>query len=117
MIGKKCIVKDCSNIITVRGRYCCKHRSRLQRTGTVEPSQKAINRFQPVILKTGYIRINIEGKRVHQHKYVMEQFIGRKLKPDECVHHINKITTDNRIENLQLMTMSEHSKFHRHFFF
>lgn len=50
--------------------------------------------------------------RVLEHVYVMEQMLGRKLAPNECVHHINHIRTDNRIENLALMTKSEHSRLH-----
>lgn len=50
--------------------------------------------------------------RVLEHVYVMEQAIGRRLRPEECVHHINHIRTDNRLENLQLMTRSEHARMH-----
>lgn len=113
MIGKTCNVLNCSNIITVRGKYCCKHRSRLQRTKTTEPSKKALNRFQPVIQKNGYIRININGKRVLEHIFIMEQFISRKIKLSECVHHKNGIKNDNRIENLELISKSNHQKIHR----
>jgi len=43
----------------------------------------------------------------------MEEHIGRKLTPDENVHHINEDRGDNRIENLKLVSRAEHiSEFH-----
>lgn len=48
--------------------------------------------------------------RVKKHRYEMELHIGRYLKPTEDVHHINGIRDDNRIENLQVLLHSEHSR-------
>lgn len=63
---------------------------------------------------SGYVSARFPGiaSPVLQHRWVMEQHLGRKLQTDEIVHHINHDGYDNRIENLQLMTSSEHSRHH-----
>ncbi len=49
---------------------------------------------------------------VLQHRWVMEQHLGRELESDEVVHHKNQDGFDNRIENLEVMSKSEHSRHH-----
>lgn len=62
----------------------------------------------------GYIELtNGENKGKGQHRIIMENHLGIKLTANECVHHRNGIRSDNRIENLEIMTRSEHMKFHR----
>lgn len=54
---------------------------------------------------------NKEGY-IMEHILVMEAILGRWVKEDEVVHHINKNREDNRKENLMLMTASEHISMH-----
>ena len=49
---------------------------------------------------------------VGEHTLIMEKHIGRHLKPEEVVHHVNRDRKDNRIQNLQLMTDVEHKRLH-----
>lgn len=61
----------------------------------------------------GYIEITTgENKGRLEHSVLMEAHIGRRLLPHECVHHIDGNRSNNKIENLQIMTRSEHARHH-----
>lgn len=49
---------------------------------------------------------------VYNQIVVLEKKLGRRLKKTEISHHINGDCTDDREDNLQAMTRSEHSKLH-----
>lgn len=60
----------------------------------------------------GYHTSHEKGKRIKTHRLVMEKHLGRTLQRNEHIHHINGIKTDNRIENLQIVSRVEHVKIH-----
>lgn len=47
------------------------------------------------------------------HRVVLENKLGRILTKEEHAHHKNGDKNDNREENLEVLTVSEHSKFHK----
>lgn len=50
---------------------------------------------------------------VLEHVRVMELELGRRLRPDECVHHRDHDRRNNTRPNLELMLKGAHSKHHR----
>ena len=59
------------------------------------------------IYRNGYVVIKINGRRIAEHRLVMEQAIGRPLRTSETAHHKNGDRTDNRLENLELWSTSQ----------
>ena len=52
------------------------------------------------------------GKRCREHRVIMTRYLGRPLLPHEIVHHINGDGHDNRIKNLSVATVGEHTSHH-----
>jgi hypothetical protein len=71
-----------------------------------------------IISSHGYIKVRIEKGHhladsngyAYEHRVVVEAVLGRRLRPNEVIHHVNHDTTDNRPENLQVLLKGEHSQ-------
>ena len=67
--------------------------------------------------KYGYIVIydkSFKNGYYLEHRFIMENKIGRKLTSSEHIHHINGNKSDNRIENLEIISNGDHKRFHQH---
>jgi hypothetical protein len=53
-----------------------------------------------------------DGRKVLEHRHVVEQRIGRPLLAGEHIHHRNGDKADNRDENLAVLTNREHRLLH-----
>ena len=79
--------------------------------GKARLPQFAEFRFRPTGKpKHTYKQMKVDGKVVRVHRYLMEQYLGRKLDRDEHVHHINGNSRDNRIENLMVIGNADHQR-------
>jgi hypothetical protein len=59
-----------------------------------------------------YKALKIDGKRIDEHRYLVEKVIGRKLKRNEVVHHKDGNKRNNDLLNLEILSLSEHSSMH-----
>lgn len=51
---------------------------------------------------------------ISEHRLIARQLVGgRRLERHEEVHHINGVTDDNRLENLEVLVHAEHALRHR----
>ena len=64
-------------------------------------------------MSSEYETKTINGKERPVHILLMEEILGRPLKENEVVHHINGDKRDNRPENLQVLDRGKHTSLHK----
>lgn len=109
-----------ANLRLGKGKYCnrsCMVEYRVKNKLFVAEKNAQWKGGRIIHKRTGYVHVlnrreNDSRKYIQEHVLVMEEEMGRRIEKDEIVHHINHIRTDNRIENLQLMKRSDHSRMH-----
>lgn len=74
------------------------------------------HRYGKIVYRYLYLPGNpmeVSGHYVAEHRIVAAQKIGRSLRSDDIVHHINGDTLDNRPENLEVTTRAAHASIHQ----
>jgi len=96
------------------------HAQRVRRYGdpnyvTPEAQRRASNRTA-MLRRVTEVKPNTYRKLYgrHEHRVIAEQMLGRPLKRNEIVHHIDGNKHNNDPSNLQVMTQSEHVREHWH---
>jgi HNH endonuclease len=54
----------------------------------------------------------IEGKKIAEHRHIVEELLGRKLVRDDVVHHVDGDPLNNDPDNLIVLSRSEHMRLH-----
>lgn len=99
-----CKIDGCDREQWARG-YCSTCYQRWWKNGSAEKRLRA-PAGSGHTTKRGYREITVNGVTVREHRYVMEQILGRPLLPGETVHHKNGNRSDNRPDNLELWVTS-----------
>lgn len=114
--AKQCKVEGCDRSGNKALGFCSGHYQRhLSGKDTTTPlkERQALGEWGPWLKDgSGYVyrtRTNLETRKRDeqlQHRLVMSEIVGRELRKEETVHHINGVRDDNRPENLELWSHS-----------
>lgn len=92
-----CAAAACDRLARCAG-YCNMHYSRLKRTGSLERRLAPAGSWHLSV--QGYMVGTRNGKTVLQHRWIVEQALGKPLPHNAEIHHLNGDKTDNRPCNL-----------------
>jgi len=106
--GKEVLANNPHNPNTPRQREAVRAAGKL-RVGELNPNWKGGKAW---VDHKGYHRVRRDGRYILEHRWVMEKHLKRRLSPGEDVHHINGNKTDNRVENLAVLSRTDHMKLH-----
>lgn len=107
-----CTVKGCNRTAEKRG-FCQMHYRRWQRHGDPLMVKKRANGSGCIYIdREGYFRVQFGRRSEKLHRLIMEAVLGRKLSPDEIVHHRDHNKWNNHPANLELTTRSKHITHH-----
>lgn len=82
-----CIIEGCSKKVLAKG-LCSKHYIRKYRNGHT-------NLVRPQSNSSGYVSVQVDGFPVHEHVYLAEKALGKRLPHGAQVHHMNENRSDN----------------------
>lgn len=119
LMAKLCCIEGCQRKTDSNG-MCGMHAQRVRRYGdpnyvTPEAQRRANNRAA-MLKRVDELKPTTYRKLFgrHEHRVVAEQMLGRPLKQNEIVHHIDGNKHNNDPSNLQVMTQAEHVREHWH---
>jgi deoxyuridine 5'-triphosphate nucleotidohydrolase len=111
---RKTCGKECDNIRR-KSMYAGENNPNFGNRGPNNPLFKTGERVSVhgyrLIYKPDHPNANYNGY-IREHRFIVSENIGRPLRDDEHVHHKDGNKLNNHIDNLEIVTKSEHTRLH-----